>query len=590
MIVRHCTSPHRGTRPHAHAALFRARAAPVHRTRLQRWCTRRHTTLHAPDGPVRVLWCTAVLFYYWEPSSLISPGSDVEVFRVVFDSTFACPLPGAQPASASLYPQRAVCDFAQGQVHKGYSKRLQRAGVGDVTTLLQNLQINSTEMGWMLFLTSKPGLRLATQDPIHTVACQWVLDHHDTWQSWLRPNDRMRIGETNVDSSWVVWLSLTVLVLLLTWLCLPLCLRKSNRLPTPAERWEAWSNYPGLLTSLRNALLYPFLRRASSTAAKAMDTAAKNASRVSKRAIGSNKFLERGVTLASNALNPVVTRSSSIVGEGMDALRKIAQVSPDTGPCHAKSSVASMPVAQRVNGVQWATNTIYGREGTTVQLAVVRDVSCAKEAVRLCVWGEDKTQNGLCYQTVAELGEQCITLEAGSTCAIFKLPLAHVESGMFSLKKGLWSPERSFAVHLDVADACGENILGASHECSVTIMDVDEWPAANASKMSSNEIFRRFIWGVVKDNNQNEFWWLVAAVFSAVHTPSSHSALLCTAFSAQCPLTVWHWLHCRCTATSLTPSSFRCSLMSPLAKRTSSLVCAPTANIAHALPCLSVRI
>ena len=49
-------------------------------------------------------------------------------------------------------------------------------------------------------------------------------------------------------------------------------------------------------------------------------------------------------------------------------------------------------------------------------------------------------------------------------------------------------------------------------------MDVDEWPAANASKMSSNEIFRRFIWGVVKDNHQNEFWWLVAAVFSAVHT------------------------------------------------------------------------
>ena len=127
----------------------------------------------------------------------------------------------------------------------------------------------------------------------------------------------------------------------------------------------------------------------------------------------------------------------------------VRTVMPHTRVNRSPEDAPERTPVQLAMGVQWAVRNVHGCEGDTLQLSIVRDPSVASTAVKLRVWGQDVTEK--CRKTVRGIGEQDVAMEAGQTHATCTFKLEHVQTGSLNLKSGVWQPQRSFHLHLDMA-------------------------------------------------------------------------------------------------------------------------------------------
>ena len=460
-----------------------------------------------------------IMFHWWEPSALISDGG--MYIRMSFDPAVACEPRNSvgQGYVGALYPDQAVCDWTLGQPHKAYSRQLLARGGRDITTLIDGLNMPTVEL---IGLLGRGNGTNGTEQ----VACEWVRNNYEVWQSWLQSSDRwpldaaMHTGSVlyqRLLSSWILWLSCACLLLQTMWLCLPLCLRKRNGMPTPAETWEQWSNYPGLAYRVWRALMriFCFCTRCAAKKSKEVAATAVLSPRLSE---GSKRISDFVPDHIESRLGAASRRAGRLVDSALYG-KKSADVSAWERKREARLEKQSGE--QLMHGVQWGMRRLWGQEGGTLQLSIIRDESVASKSVKLRVWGSDLTAKHLCQRTLAEIGVREVHMKKGSTHIEFALPLAQVSSGSLNLDKGVWQPELSFALHLDILDDEGSkrcNVpLGEAHTCTITIVDTDDWPVSGASKMSGQDIFRKFVWQIWRDNTETELWWLLGTLLRAAH-------------------------------------------------------------------------
>ena len=303
----------------------------------------------------------------------------------------------------------------------------------------------------------------AQANSIEQVACTWVRSNANVWSGWLRKSERPGAD----DKSWVLYLFVSALTVVLTWLCLPLTLRRSSATSKPnypslekvkklsGEYWETWSAFPGL--------------------------------------------------------------AHELVSAGVSAVHSTRKVCL---PCMTKVApnvVAETGVAEvdGRNGVQFASRTFYGAEAQEVKLALVRDVSVAHEPVRLVIRATDgfDTKTGRDF----DLGEPIVEMAAGETCKLFTQLLNHRTKGALDKKAGIWQPTRSFQLSLNLVEGSPPCAFGTASTCTVTIVDLDDWPTPGASKMSARRTYFAFVYEVWAGNFENETWWLVGVIARACH-------------------------------------------------------------------------
>ena len=432
------------------------------------------------DAAHDVATSETVLFHWWEPSALILNTSNI--MRMYFESARAC-----STESQMLYPEKVVCDFDEGHLHKGFSQRLLRENIGDVVTLLENIQFDSSSLNQLLQRAverSNGTSRIVATHERHAAACEWVLQNRHVWMNWLRERERestsVRIGVT------VMVASAGVLVLaMLLWLCVPLFMRDADRLPTPSQTWFKWANSPGLLFMV----LWP-CRRYTTRMTEAT----------------SQLLGDVSMSVASGLDDWVDNKgkhgSTSRLATGLSNIFRSHRVQP--GPLTPRSN-------DQVHGVKWAAAATYGIEGEKLYLNIVRHESQASQNTPLCIWAEDLSTKRLSAKTVARLGVQRLAMEAGQTHEIFELQLIRDRSGL-DVAHGVWQPQVSIELHLGPEKGC------ISDTCKVHIIDCDDWPTAGASKMPRHKIFNAFVWGVIAQNaTEHEVWWLIGACFRAAH-------------------------------------------------------------------------
>ena len=437
-----------------------------------------------------------VLFYWWEPSGLINNQSDF--IRVYFDAPVACPAPGMPHTSRSLYPPHAACDFELGKPHKGYSTRLARQGVNDAVGVLRGLNMDADAIAVLLAHARD----LSDDDALGRTACEWVLTHQHVWRTWLRPIDRITDSDLSRDPSFYsLGVGLLLLLTVFSWLCTPLCIRRRNRAPTPGQTWETWSNYPGLGRRLCGCLA----RMCRPYRTKVMNTTTMMMDKVEGIVEGTlSDLLEPGSVIA----DPLKTVGTSIRG-----FLRMARVAPKG---RFRSSLKHALPDQLANGIQFSAQRVYGLEGSTISVLIVRHDSRAAEAVSLRVWGQDTSAHKLCAETVEKLDVRLVQLDAGQTHCEVVVKLERAGNPM-SISKGLWMPELAFDLHLDEANGNGDAILGKTHVCTVTVIDTDDWPTPGACAASKSRTFYEFAKRVILDNKEDQLWWLIGTTVRAVH-------------------------------------------------------------------------
>lgn len=456
-----------------------------------------------------------LLFHYWEPSTLISDGSSY--VRVMFDPEQACTDPSlAQTYQGSQFPSMPVCDWPLGQPHKAYARRITELGGNDIATLVSSLDMEVAELADLADRAQANGTNLTSGAA--NVACEWVIQNYDVWQQWLRTSERSLLRSptdplpdtwSRMWQSWLLLIAAACAILLTLWLCLPLCLRGRDGTPTPAQTWETWSMYPGIAHRVCGCILRLF-RPCAKRAAKQSAAVGASALKASSKSLSA---------LVPDSIEAKAAESTKKLKSKTRSPKRTASVAPNTDAAERRREEQykkQTPLGQ-VYGVQWALRRLMVQEGQTLQLSIVRDKSVATPPVKLRVWGSDLTTKKLCSRSLEALGVQEVSMPAGATHVEFPLSIAHVNTGSLNLKSGVWQPERSFAVHLEVTDAHSSVPVGELHTCTIVIIDTDEWPVSGASKMGAEELFNRFVWQVIKDNFHDEAWWLIGTLLRAAH-------------------------------------------------------------------------
>ena len=453
-----------------------------------------------------------VLFYWWEPSALVSdPAAGAPLIRMQFDPQDACagrsleepaaelcfpPLdaartaqPGSGTASGTAsgggapspptttprrkaYPKYSVCDFEAARAHKGYSSRLVESNLGDVVAVVQGLQMPEADLAALL--TAK-GTREATKgvtrrEAVQQIACEWLQEHPHVWTHWLRPQER-----NNHDGSshfigvhygtWSAVFFVAVLLFVLMWLCSPLCLRpppapgstaKVTRVRTPAEAWEGWANYPGRMHVLAGRM-HTLIGRIRKGLRTFYPPIVHRVRRITRIATNVSMNTARVLPVPVPVL-PVLGKSWSRFGIGSPAaLLRLGSIRPAVAQRKRLTLPAPTP-EQRRSCAQWSTSEAYGYEDSTLTLSIVRGASEAASPLRLCVWGEDLTSSNLCHNTLRTLGEQPVTLEAGQREATVEVKLVKGTTGSLNLVTGVWQSQRAFRLHLDLDLADEERV------------------------------------------------------------------------------------------------------------------------------------
>jgi hypothetical protein len=112
------------------------------------------------------------LFYHWEPWEYITPGA--EIIRVNFESPVMC----VADESYVALPADHACDFLEGNVHKGYSTRINSV-YPEIAHLLDNYQVPSKDILQMVHAVKNGG-------KYQQVACKWVQKNNELWKTWLK--------------------------------------------------------------------------------------------------------------------------------------------------------------------------------------------------------------------------------------------------------------------------------------------------------------------------------------------------------------------------------------------------------------------
>ena len=423
---------------------------------------------------------TTQLFYWWEPSALIS--DDSNFLRMYFDAAIACPS-DTVAKSYLLYPNQATCDFEAGKPHKGYSERM-RKSLPDAAAVVDAMNLMAENITSLLVRAAASDL--SWSEAHRQVACEWVLENEATWSTWLGPKERAILEASitgGIDDSIYVYIALIVVLLLLMWLCVPICCtRRTSGVPTPGQTWERWAMYPGFAHQLWGLLVWPCTK---SPCAKA-DPA--------------------------DTWSPADTETKSkTVKADEEVSTKVAPAEESAMPTRSLTDIE-----QLAGGCQWATRRVFGKEGEVIKVSIVRQRSMAKKPLKLRIWGEDPSVKGLSAGTVEKIGQRTIELKAGQTVTTFVLELPHESSGSLDLKNGVWQPETTFLLKLGNADGSNDG-MGITDTAQVTIVDSDDWPFPNASSMSKAELYRKFVKQVIRDNLENEIFWFIGVVIRATH-------------------------------------------------------------------------
>ena len=163
-----------------------------------------------------------LLFYHWEPDSLIPPGSSV--VRLNFDDPSAC----RSNLVHADYPSRFSCDFDSGGIHKAMAGRIDR-DFDEFAFMIRNFQIESNELLNLLIEGDAN-----TSATAYSLACQWVQTNRATWRG-TGPGTGWLVDSYDQHNTYQLWLSGITLGLVIAWLMYP-CLQPP---PEAGNQWTA---------------------------------------------------------------------------------------------------------------------------------------------------------------------------------------------------------------------------------------------------------------------------------------------------------------------------------------------------------------
>jgi hypothetical protein len=184
-----------------------------------------------------------ILFYAWEPTQRAGPGTDW--IRVNFEHPVVC----EQNQSFAVVPERHACDFPTGNIHKGFSKRVELLYT-DIAYMIKRFQVSTLDL-----IEMETTLDMDDESAVFDLACAWVLDHESDWTGWLLPGKAIR-------STWQYWFPITfmstIFSLMLAWAWAPFYLSR----PEVGHQWVdlAASLKPtNLVRNVAYFICYPFV-------------------------------------------------------------------------------------------------------------------------------------------------------------------------------------------------------------------------------------------------------------------------------------------------------------------------------------------
>ena len=77
-----------------------------------------------------------------------------------------------------------------------------------------------------------------------------------------------------------------------------------------------------------------------------------------------------------------------------------------------------------------------------------------------------------------------------------------------------WLPTRHFELSISTQD---EDDLGGAQACKVYLVHKDEWPCADAGKMSEDRIWNIYLYKTVVGNWYQEMWYFIGVMIRAIH-------------------------------------------------------------------------
>ena len=118
----------------------------------------------------------------------------------------------AQNQTFTVVPGRHACDFPTGDIHKGFSWRVELL-YADIAYMIKKFQVSTVDL-----IEMESTLDTDRESAVFDLACDWVRENESEWTQWLLPGKVNRLA-------WKFWFPITfmstIFSLLLAWAFAP---------------------------------------------------------------------------------------------------------------------------------------------------------------------------------------------------------------------------------------------------------------------------------------------------------------------------------------------------------------------------------
>ena len=488
------------------------------------------------------------LFYHWEPHVLIAPNTDI--VRVTFEDPIMC----EGNESFVKLPPLFACDFRLGQVHKGYSNRVETY-FPDVAHLIESYQVPSADI-----LEMESMVKSGTHNH-YDVACGWVRDNVGVWESWLL-NPRKTTEWKKVLP--ILFISVVGAVALV-WSMLPILADVPDAFSQwfYASQWFKPTRMTGGLYVCTMALIrtikriYRSLRRvtkaASDYGAQAKRRATKHASRLGDAvgagasAIGLHHLSRRTQSRENTAeRRPPLSGRRSVWDNTRRRLKHSAEGYKDKTYTSRQRVAASFlqqffrtrsleealkgraRAKERLrDGIQFVQRTMWALEGDDhFHVGVMRGSARVSERVQGRVVATNAGLSTLYPGRDYELKDDRVVFAPGERFAFIEIKL--LDNGV-SIKgdiTGSWLPVRELRLDLKLEEPDDLTMMGEATTCNLKLVDSDDWPCKTKGDFHNsiedrlntrNSLFSLYVYQILRESLENEMWWFVGLLLRSIN-------------------------------------------------------------------------